>query len=204
MGVLDLLVLAAAAWTLAAFALLWLRMKQHGRRALYAAPAGSPDAGVRYAFTAGLHPRAKESVREHPLSYAAGMAYHAGTFTAFGLLGAALLGLTLPASLLTAGRLVLVLGLVGGVGLLLKRILHRELRGLSNPDDYLSNALVTAFLALGLTPLGDAWLLSGAALLIYMPMGKIRHCVFFFSTRAAFGAFFGRRGVFPVDASHGR
>jgi hypothetical protein len=35
------------------------------------------------------------------------------------------------------------------------------------------------------------------ALSLYIPLGKIRHCVFFFYTRILFGAFFGRRGVLP-------
>ena len=77
-----------------------------------------------------------------------------------------------------------------------------HLRGLSVPDDYVANALTTAFVALAgasrvspaLTP---AWLLSACLLFVYLPVGKIRHCVFFFSSRAHLGAFFGFRGVFP-------
>ncbi|MGB2696422.1 MAG: hypothetical protein WBD28_01025, partial [Candidatus Zixiibacteriota bacterium] len=32
---------------------------------------------------------------------------------------------------------------------------------------------------------------------VYIPFGKIRHCVFFFYSRILFGDFFGRRGVIP-------
>jgi hypothetical protein len=38
-------------------------------------------------------------------------------------------------------------------------------------------------------------------LLVYAPLGKIRHCLFFFSTRSQLGAFFGRRGTYPPGGS---
>ena len=38
-------------------------------------------------------------------------------------------------------------------------------------------------------------------LLAYAPLGKIRHCLFFFTTRSAFGTFFGRRGTYPPGGS---
>ena len=76
------------------------------------------------------------------------------------------------------------------------------LRPLSVPDDYLSNGLATLAVSLaGLSALGLAPaappLAAGFALLLYLPFGKIRHCLFFFPARFAFGTFFGRRGVFP-------
>jgi hypothetical protein len=49
---------------------------------------------------------------------------------------------------------------------------------------------------LGLLP-ASFMSLTATALFLYLPFGKIRHCVFFFSTRYHFGAFFGRRGVLP-------
>jgi hypothetical protein len=32
---------------------------------------------------------------------------------------------------------------------------------------------------------------------VYVPLGKIRHCLYFFFSRIFFGKFFGRRGVLP-------
>jgi hypothetical protein len=34
-------------------------------------------------------------------------------------------------------------------------------------------------------------------MLVYIPLGKIRHCLYFFFSRTFFGKFFGRRAVFP-------
>ena len=201
---LSLGVVAAAAWALLGLLLLRARTRAYGVRPLYAAPAGDPKAGVRYAFTGAMSPGAKESVREHLPSYLAGMAYHAGLFTALALLVATLAGLSLPISLAWLTRGLLLTGLLGGAALLLKRCLQTELRGLSHPDDFLSNLLATAFVALALVGPVHLWLLSAILLLIYVPLGKLRHCFFFFGTRAAFGAFFGRRGVLPPGSAHVR
>lgn len=201
---LSLGVMAAAAWALLGLLFLRTQMKAYGQRRLHSAPAGDPKAGVRYAFTKAMNPMAKESVRENLPSYAAGMAYHGGLSAALALLVMALLGGSLPAPLIWPSRALLVIGVGGGLALLLKRALKAELRGLSHPDDYVSNLLTTAFVALALVGSTRLWLLSAILLLLYLPLGKIRHCFFFFSTRAAFGAFFGRRGVFPTGSARVR
>lgn len=208
MAVMPLVILAAAAWAVAALLFQRARAKAYGSRALFSAPAGSPQAGIRYAFTQGMRPDAKESVREHLPSYLAGMAYHVGAFTALAQLVLCLTGVERPMAVFIPMQILLAGGVLGGGSLLLKRVLNPELRGLSHPDDYVSNLLVTVFIALAMSTLHNglhtAWHFSAVALLVYLPLGKIRHCLFFFSTRAAFGAFFGRRGVFPTGGSHGR
>jgi len=201
---LSIGVAAAAAWAVLGLLLLRAKTQAYGQRKLYSAPAGDPKAGVRYAFTKAMSPMAKESVRENLPSYLAGMAYHMGLFTALGLLVVALVRVALPAPLIWVARALLVAGFLGGLALLLKRALKAELRGLSHPDDYVANLLGTVFVALALTGPTTVWLLSAILLLLYVPLGKIRHCFFFFSTRAAMGAFFGRRGVFPPGSAHVR
>lgn len=216
-------VIAAAAWALAALSLQFRRMRAFGPRAYFAVPAADARRGVFYAFGPGMSPAAKESARDHPLVYAAGMAYHSGIFAAFASLALALLGapggsspdaalpgagesrLALDASLRTAGSVLGILGVLGGVagsGLLARRIATRNLRRLSRPDDYLSNLLATLFAALGglgafAPSLRPVFLAAAIALLFYLPLGKIRHCLFFFSTRYHLGVLFGRRGTFP-------
>jgi len=197
-------VLASAAWAAAGLALLRVEARAYGPRTLHAAPAGDPAAGVRYAFSGAMHPMAKESVREHLPSYAAGLAYHAGIFSALGLLALTLGEVTLPGLLRVLVQVLLGLGTLGGVTLLLKRLLKPELRGLSTPDDVLSNLLATTFVALALLGPGTPWLLSAILLLFYVPLGKLRHSLFFFVARRHLGAFFGRRGVFPSGGSHVR
>jgi len=110
MGILHLLVLLAAVWAVAALGFLRRKVKAYGKRTLFSKPAGDARQGIRYAFIQGMAPWAKESVMMNLPSYGAGMAFHAGVFTAFALLLAALLGLTLPGSVLVLARVLTLAG----------------------------------------------------------------------------------------------
>lgn len=199
---LKLLVMASACWCVVAIGFLFQRTKGYGARKLFAPAAGDPKAGVRYAFTLGLLPGAKESVREHPMTWALGMVFHTGIFTSFAYLALLLAGQRATGWVLIGFQVLLALGAAAGITLLLKRAFLPNLRGLSHPDDYLANCLPSALCSLaflhGFMIILEPWLLGLAALLfLYAPLGKIRHCLFFFPTRFHFGAFFGRRGVYP-------
>ncbi|BDU74078.1 hypothetical protein [Mesoterricola silvestris] len=184
-------VLVAGAWCALLLAAQVLRARAYGRKPLFAPAAGSPAAGARYAFTGAMLPWAKESVRMNPASYAAGIAYHLGIAAAFARV-------LVPSRLLSA---LALLGAAAGCALLVKRIAKPHLRGLSNADDFASNLLATAFAATAAVPAAERILpWACAALLVYIPLGKIRHCVFFFLSRYHLGAFFGRRGTFPPAA----
>lgn len=202
-GLPEIALGAAAAWALLALATLALRTRAWGRRALHAPPAGDAAAGARYAFTKGMLPQAKESVRTHLPSYAAGVVFHTGVFASFGLLVASLAGFAPGTSgLVRLGGAVAAAGALAGLGLLGKRVASPVLCGLSCPDDYVANLLTTTFEALAavaafLPGAREAWLVAGAALLLYVPIGKIRHCLLFFPARNELGRFFGRRGAFP-------
>lgn len=203
MSLLKLAVLLAATACAGALVAQALRAQGYGPRRRFAPPAGSASAGIRYAFTGALSPRAKESAREHPLAWAAGMAFHGGVFTGLLALALALAGLRPPLPVAVAIGLVCGLGGLCGLGLLAKRLLQPELRALSHPDDWIANLLATALplLALGWLaspPLETAFFVGALALLVYAPFGKLRHAVFFFLSRRHLGAFFGRRGTFPV------
>lgn len=186
-------VAAAGLWCVLLLGAQILRARGFGRRPLFAPASGDPLAGARYAFTGAMLPWAKESVRENPFSYLAGILYHAGLFA-----GAALV--LLPWRPLAAPALA---GAAAGLGLLAKRILKPHLRGLSGADDYVSNLLATGFALLAGLGAFLPWAALAlpwwtAALLLYIPLGKIRHCVFFFLSRFHLGLFFGRRGTFPL------
>ncbi len=203
MDSLRLAVLLAAAWAGAALLFLARRARAFGPRRLYAKPAGDPAAGIRYAFTKGMAPWAKESVMMNLPSYTAGMVFHAGVFTGLALLLPALAGSgPLPAPVRAAAGALALAGAAGGLALLLKRSLKPHLLGISAPDDFVANLLCTLFALLAAAQLAwpglqRAWLAEAVLLLVYVPLGKIRHCFFFFPTRSHFGAFFGRRGTFP-------
>lgn len=199
---MEILVLFAGAWAVLALAFLHLKAKGYGQRKLLSAPAGEPSEGVAYVFTKGMAPWAKESVMLNLPSYGAGLAFHSGVFSAFGLLLAAILRLELPPFLVILARILTAAGTIGGFSLLVKRIIKPQLRGLSCPDDFVSNLLSSFFVALAFArtfspSLDGLWMVEAVLLLIYAPLGKIRHCFFFFTTRYHLGAFFGRRGVFP-------
>jgi len=198
--------LVSVAW--AACALAWSASRAWRRTPplATAAPAGSASAGVLYAFGAGMSPLAKESARQHPFVYAIGVTYHAGIFIAAALLAAALGGVAVPPPAGRAAGIVTLAAALAGVELLARRATTPLLRGISAADDYVSNLLVDLWLlaaaAASLTPTAaPAFLAASIVVTAYMPLGKIRHCVFFFLSRGLYGARLGRRGIVrtPLD-----
>jgi hypothetical protein len=168
----------------------------------FAPPAGSAASGVRYAFTTAFLPWAKESARRHLPTYLAGLVYHAGIFA---MLARLVLTLVVPARLgwleydLAA---LLAASLACGLALLAKRRADAKQRAISVPDDFVANLLVDAALAgaiaAALSPaLVPVFQLAGAALLLYAPLGKLRHMLFLLTSRRLWGEYYGRRGVLP-------
>jgi hypothetical protein len=199
-------VLVASAASLAALAV----------RARWAAAFGSPETcapargsarrGIAYALGRGLLPWEKESARHHLVTYSAGILYHVGIFSAFAVLAALTASYSPPRPIVLLIRLGLATGLVSGVGLLGKRAALPLSRALSRLDDYAANLLVDLFLAFALAASLDVraavpFMTLSVILLLYIPMGKIRHCVFFFRSRINFGRLLGRRGVLPPGAT---
>lgn len=203
LGLLRALTLAAAAVCLGALSFLVVRTFVFGRREYLSAPRGSAGRGLVYAFGRGMLD--KESVARHKPTFIGGMAYHAAIFA--GLLYLLWTALAVrPSPPLWAFRPVLLAGAVIGLSLLVKRAAKPHLRRLSCPDDFFANLFVDAFLALALLhtfvpPIEPVFLGVSILLLLYIPLGKIRHCVFFFFTRAVFGQHFGRRGALPGSSS---
>jgi hypothetical protein len=202
---LRIAVLITGAWALLALAAMVLRARSYGRPRYYSRAQGNPIAGVAYVFGPGMSPLVKESVREHLPTYFGGVGYHLGIFTSLGWLALVLAGVTLDGPALGATRILCLIGALCGASLLIKRAVTPHLRGLSAPDDFLSNALATAFAALAFAStlsatLVPAFLAEASALFLYLPLGKIKHCFFFFTTRYYLGAHFGRRGTLPPAA----
>jgi hypothetical protein len=199
----SLILLAAMAVAAVAFAVqrLWPRFVRV--RPSLAQPRGSAAAGVLYAFTMAFAPTAKESASLHVPSYLAGIGYHLGIFTAVAALTVSLLPVRVPPGARAAAAVLLALGLACGLVLLGKRTLDARLRGLSVPDDFLSNLLVDATLAAGIAAGVDPGLVpvfqvTGTLLLLYAPLGKIRHMLSLLASRRWSGAYFGSRGVRPT------
>lgn len=200
--ILKIAVAVSAACT--AGILIWqvIRTLGFGRQTLNAEPRGDWRRGVVYAFGQGMMPWEKESARKHLITYASGFGYHFGIFSGLFYLFTMIAGIFLPEAGLNVVRFFMAAGLVFGLGLLIKRFSHAAMRSLSCPDDYVANILVDLFLILSLLdsfgiPVRIPLLFESILLLLYIPVGKIRHCFFFFYSRILFGFFFGRRGVFP-------
>lgn len=201
----EISVVAAAVYALAALMLMLTRTATRRAKPTFAVSAGSESRGIAYAFFKGMLPSEKESVRKHLPTFAGGLLYHAGIFAAFVFLGLELTRTYVLATVASVLQVVIAIGLVAGLALLLKRMVLRKMRIISTPDDFIANGLVDLFLALSLMATMSQTILPlyfivTVLLLLYVPLGKIRHCVFFFCTRTIFGRLFGRRGVLPHPA----
>ncbi len=194
----------ALAFAVVGLALMLRKVRAYGKRKLFAEAKGTEVDGIRYAFGAGMMPWAKESARSHLATYIAGVLYHCGIFAAFLILILSLLQVEPNLARLLA--VVMSLGLIAGLGLLIKRMVTPSLSAISVPDDFIANLLVNLLLASGIAFLINvSWLplfyLISILLLVYIPIGKIRHCALFFVTRLIFGRYFGRRGVYPAASA---
>jgi len=173
------------------------------------APArGSAAAGVLYAFTKAFAPGAKESASRHLPSYLAGIVYHFSIFAALARLLTTLLPIHVPPAVDAAGAVLFAAGLACGLALLVKRLSDARLRAISVPEDLLANVLVdvmvAAALAASLRPgLVPLFQIAGALLVLYAPLGKLRHMLFLLTSRRYSGAYFGRRGVRPAPRGLG-
>jgi len=191
---------------LASLTILVVRTFSFGKRPLRAGPRGSAAGGIAYAFGAGMMPWEKESARKHIPTYTAGILYHAGIFASFFALLAVIIPFEIGELWQAALHIFLAAGFAAGTFLLAKRMLVPAMRPISCPDDFASNIIVTIFIASAFTapfvPVAST-VLAGMSILVllYIPLGKIRHCFFFFYTRILFGLFFGRRGVLPHHAA---
>lgn len=178
------------------------RLIRLGRPKDRAPAAGRVAPAVIYAMTGAMNPAKKETAYLHLPTYVAGILYHLGTFLSILLFFLIWTHLPLPLYLLLFLSGFLVVSAGCGIGILCKRSFRSELRALSNPDDYLSNILVTLFqtgtlFTLYLPGLRPVYFLLAAILFLYIPISKLRHVLYFFAARYHLGLFFGRRGVWP-------
>jgi hypothetical protein len=199
---LPALVIASSAFALIALIIQITRTLSFGRGPYFAKANGNPVRGVVYAFGRGMMPWEKESTGKHLPTFFAGILYHTAIFSAILYLIAVLFEMNIPSAVIPVLRIVLLGGLLCGLTLLFKRLLFPYMRGISCLDDFLANSMVNLFLAASIivtlaVQLKSLFFIFATILFVYVPMGKIRHCFFFFYSRILFGAYFGRRGVFP-------
>jgi hypothetical protein len=203
--------LAALGICLVILLLHFMRLLRMGKPVEYSSPEGNTGKAVRYAFTGAMSPARKESAFLHLPTYTAGLFYHLGTFLSLLLFFFFISGQMPQGWLAKCIIAFLSVSALCGIAILIKRIFRKELRSLSNPDDYISNFLVTifqiatiavllipAFIILSYPPaVLPSYYFIFTLLILYIPVGKLRHTVYFFAARYHLGFFFGWRGVWP-------
>lgn len=181
----------------------FVRLVSLGRPKDFSGSSGDVSKGVLYSFTKAMSPSQKESAYMHMPTYEAGMLYHFGTFLSFGIFIILLSGIiNLNPIIKDVFSSLFFVSSVAGLSILIKRLLNRELRSLSGPDDYISNILTTAaqlmtaffLLFAGTEPF---YYLTMSLLFIWMPLGKTKHLLYFFFARYHLGFFYGWRGTWP-------
>ena len=161
---------------------------------------GSVGRAVLFAFTLGMAPWEKESTRIHWIAYLRGIFFHIGIFMAFGVLLASPWLEALPSWLVCIGAAVTGFGAIFGFAGIFMRLAGPNERVLSLPDDYASVFLTSLFITLAFATLLRPALLPAFYVVTgimgaYIPISKIRHCVYFFYSKFFFGKGFGHRGV---------
>jgi hypothetical protein len=166
----------------------------------YARQRGSPARGVLFAFSLGMAPWEKESTRIHWIAYLRGIFFHVGIFTAFAVLLASPWLNALPEIVVWPAIAIAAIGALFGFAGIYMRLAGPNERMLSLPDDYVSVFITSLFAALASGTLIWSTLLPlfyvvAGVMMAYIPISKIRHCVYFFYSKFFFGFNFGRRGV---------
>lgn len=161
---------------------------------------GSVRRAVLFAFTLGMAPWEKESTRIHWIAYLRGIFFHLGIFIAIGILLVSPWLELLPVWLIWLALVVTGLGAIFGFAGIFMRLNGPNERMLSLPDDYFSVFLTSLFITLAFgtllwTALLPAFYVVTGILGAYIPISKIRHCVYFFYSKFFFGKSFGYRGV---------
>jgi len=166
---------------------------------------GKEGPAIAYSYTGAMSPAKKESAYLHLPTYTAGMLFHVGLFIAIINLFVTMIEIELPGLVLLILSCVFGVGILCGIGILIKRIFKPVLRSISNPDDYISNILVTGFQLMSLLVINkpdfvNALYIYSAILLVYLPAGKLKHSFFFFTSRIALGKYYGSRGVWKTKS----
>ena len=206
----GVLALFALVFSVAAFGSRWAQMQRLPFAIDKSMPKDSASHGILYAFTLGMAPWAKESTRRHMVAYLRGIAFHFGIFAGLAALLASPWFGSIPSIILMLFAVVTGFGALMGVAGGVMRIAEHNLKAISTPDDHAAVWLVSLFLAaMTLALLSPAFIpamyIVAAAMLVYAPLGKIKHCIYFYFGRLFYGLHIGRRGIVRgLEASHGR
>ena len=200
-------------WIVAASAVLWSALLLLGQffiargkgRSDFSVQAGSPIKAIIYNFTIAMLPSHKETVRLHFVKFLIGITMHIGAMLA---LVKTLIMLAYPEYQPIIPLIaVIVFGISAlcGLYLFVRRFLSPNLKAMSFFDDYLSILMtigICVFAGLHEWALvsTSVYFIASSVLLFYLPLGKLRHAIFFFIARADYGKRLGFRGVYPATS----
>ena len=208
MSIMQWLAIAATVYCFVSLFIHFVKIVRLGAPKDKSEPSGSVKEGVIYSNTRAMMPTEKESAYLHLPSYAVGILFHIGIFCC--LLFFVLSFFPFFNRWLSSGGMWLLaipaaIGAVCGILLFFRRLVSNDLKVLSMPDDFISTCLVAFFQLMTtlylLFPATKAvtilYYISSILLLLYMPLGKLRHVVYFFAARYHLGFFYGWRNVWP-------
>ncbi|MCP4201990.1 MAG: hypothetical protein GY769_08660 [bacterium] len=180
--------------------LLRLPLPVEGGQADQKTPTGR---AVAASYASILSPLAMESTRRHWRRWAVFAAYHVGIFVAI----TATFTIPFTPGLMTgsvrrAAAICITLGLLAGFLKIYWRLVLPELRSISRPDDFFGLTILQVWFAIAIPAVlldHPGWLIvyfvMTALLLVYVPVSKISHYIYWFFSRYLFGRRYGRRGV---------
>lgn len=210
MSIMQYLAIAAMVYCFVSLFVHFVKIVRLGAPKDKSEPSGSVKEGVIYANTRAMMPTEKESAYLHLPSYAVGILFHIGIFCC--LLFFVLSFFPFFNNWISNGSvwhyvlaIPAAIGAICGILLFLRRLVSKDLKVLSMPDDFISTCLVAFFQLMTtlylLFPAACAvntiYYISSILLLLYMPLGKLRHVVYFFAARFHIGFFYGWRNVWP-------
>jgi hypothetical protein len=203
----KLLTSIAFALLIASISIHLIRLIKFGKPTDYSKKAGNTAKSIRYSFTGAMSPSKKESAFLHLPTYTAGVIYHLGTFLSLALFFILFFNIHIANILGYIVAAFLAISAMCGLGILIKRFAVSKLRSLSNPDDYISNGLVTLVQALTAGVILNAqfeilYFIAISLLFLYFPLGKLKHAIYFFAARYQLGFFYGWRGVWPPQNNY--
>ncbi len=188
-------------------ACLWhfFRLIRLGRPKDLSRKSGNIPGALVYSYTTAMSPANKESAYLHLPTYIGGIFFHIGTFVGLALFIVFFFAypFLFPLGLTWALSIILLVSIISGIILFIKRFTVPKVRKLSHPDDYISNLLTTLFQLFTLIYLlldhsfVVYYYLFASLLLLYIPVGKLRHVVYFFAARYHLGFFYGWRNAWP-------
>ena len=203
-SLIKLLLLLSTLWAVLALSVQVLIAWGGGRRD-HSRAAGCTGRGVAYNFTVAMLPRHKESVRRHPFSFALGVTLHVGVMLSVATVVTLLAWPDVGSWFQMIARPLVAVALLAGAFLLVRRAASTDLKAMSSPDDYIAIVVTCGLLAFVLMARESSTyvplFLYATFFFAYLPLGKLRHAVFFFVARADCGRRLGYRGVYPPSAA---